>query len=56
MTRADKDLKAAWQASLPIGRFIDPVEIGELAAFVVEQRALTGANIVMDGGWTITAA
>lgn len=56
MDRADDDLKRTWRETMPIGRFIEATEIAESAAFLVEQRALTGANLVVDGGWTITSS
>jgi 3-oxoacyl-[acyl-carrier protein] reductase len=55
MDRADDDLKASWRGTMPIERFIDPSEIAASAAFLVDQRAITGANVVIDGGWTISA-
>lgn len=54
MDRADPHLKALWQETMPINRFIDPTEIAAIASFLVRQRAITGANIIIDGGWTIT--
>ena len=43
-----------WRANIPIGRVISPEEIGELVAFLLSDRcpALTGANILHDGGMT----
>lgn len=55
MTRADTSLKAEWLKAMPIGRFISPEEIGDIVIFLVSQTAITGANIVVDGAWTITA-
>lgn len=51
MTRADPLLKEQWLAAMPIGRFLQPVEVAECVAGVLPQRALTGANIVLDAGW-----
>lgn len=41
-----------WNANIPIGRVIEPEEIGELAAFLISDRSgcMTGANIFADGG------
>jgi glucose 1-dehydrogenase len=43
-----------WNANIPIGRVIEPNEIGELAAFLLSDRSacITGANIFADGGMT----
>ena len=43
-----------WNANIPIGRVIEPAEIGELAAFLLSDRSvcITGANIFADGGMT----
>jgi len=43
-----------WKANIPIGRVIAPEEIGELAAFLLSDRAacITGSNIFADGGMT----
>jgi len=43
-----------WNSNIPIGRVIEPAEIGELAAFLLSDRAasITGANILADGGMT----
>lgn len=45
---------AHWRANIPIGRVIEPEEIGELAAFLLSDRSrsITGANIFADGGMT----
>lgn len=41
-------------ASLPVGRWGDPQEIGALADYLCSEGAgfLTGTDIVIDGGWT----
>jgi NAD(P)-dependent dehydrogenase (short-subunit alcohol dehydrogenase family) len=41
-------------ASLPVGRWGDPQEIGALADYICSEGAgfLTGTDIVIDGGWT----
>jgi NAD(P)-dependent dehydrogenase (short-subunit alcohol dehydrogenase family) len=43
-----------WRQNIPIGRVIEPEEIGELAAFLLCDRAasITGANMFADGGMT----
>jgi len=43
-----------WNANIPIARVIEPGEIGELAAFLLSDRAacITGSNIFADGGMT----
>jgi NAD(P)-dependent dehydrogenase (short-subunit alcohol dehydrogenase family) len=43
-----------WKSNIPIERVIAPEEIGELAAFLLSDRAssITGANILADGGMT----
>lgn len=43
-----------WKSNIPIGRVIEPEEIGELAAFLLSGRSasITGANIFADGGMT----
>ena len=43
-----------WKANIPIGRLIEPSEIGELAAFLLSDRSssITGSNILADGGMT----
>jgi enoyl-[acyl-carrier-protein] reductase (NADH) len=43
-----------WNSNIPIGRTIEPEEIGELAAFLLSDRSgcITGANIFADGGMT----
>ena len=43
-----------WKQNIPIGRVIEPEEIGELAAFLLSSRStsITGANMFADGGMT----
>ncbi len=45
---------AYWQSNIPIGRVIEPDEIGELAAFLLSERSrsITGSNFYADGGMT----
>ena len=42
-------------AAIPLGRLADPMEVGELAAFLASDEAsyLTGAQFVIDGGSTL---
>jgi 3-oxoacyl-[acyl-carrier protein] reductase len=55
MTRADESLKSQWHEAMPIGRFISPEEIASAVVFLLSQPAVTGANLVVDGGWSQTA-
>ena len=43
-----------WNSNIPLGRVIEPGEIGELAVFLLSDRntCITGANIFADGGMT----
>jgi NAD(P)-dependent dehydrogenase (short-subunit alcohol dehydrogenase family) len=45
---------AHWKANIPIQRTIEPQEIGEMAVFLLSDRAsaITGANLMVDGGMT----
>jgi NAD(P)-dependent dehydrogenase (short-subunit alcohol dehydrogenase family) len=54
---ATPDAEAAlrfWKSNIPIERTIEPEEVGEMAAFLLSQRAqvITGANLLVDGGLT----
>lgn len=42
-------------STVPLGRLADPIEVGELAAFLGcdESRYITGTQIVIDGGSTL---
>jgi len=55
MTRADQDLKEQCRSAMRIQRFITPDEIAEVVAFLSNNRVMTGENITVDGGWTVTA-
>lgn len=50
---ADEKAKTAYLAQIPWGRFGKPEDIGAMAAFLASNEAdyLTGAFIVVDGGW-----
>jgi len=45
------------QSRMPLGRFGEPEEIADVAAFLAGNRSsyVQGAAIVADGGWTISA-
>ena len=45
-----------WLADVPIGRFIEPYEVADAVLFLLDHPALTGTNLVIDGGWRMTAA
>lgn len=49
-----EECKAFWNSNIPIERVIEPEEIGEVAAFLLSDRAscMTGANVLADGGIT----
>jgi NAD(P)-dependent dehydrogenase (short-subunit alcohol dehydrogenase family) len=43
-----------WRKQIPLGRVIEPYEIGQTVAFLLSDRssATTGANLLVDGGMT----
>lgn len=45
---------AHWKNQIPLGRVIEPEEVGDLTAFLLSDRAIaiTGANLLIDGGMT----
>ena len=47
-------LKRAFLEKMPTGRFIDPLEVGALCAYLCSDLAcsITGAAIPIDGGWS----
>jgi NAD(P)-dependent dehydrogenase (short-subunit alcohol dehydrogenase family) len=57
-SRIPDDFADQLLASIPVGRFGDPREVAELAAFLVSDRAkfLSGAVIPIDGGQTAQLA
>jgi len=49
---ADESARDRSRAAIPAGRFGDPAEFGDLAAFLCGARAgyITGQNFLIDGG------
>ncbi len=49
---------AYWHSNIPMERVIEPEEIGEMAVFLLSDRAqaITGANMLVDGGMTAQLA
>jgi NAD(P)-dependent dehydrogenase (short-subunit alcohol dehydrogenase family) len=47
------ELNAQFLASIPVGKWGDPKDIGTLAAFLCSEAAafITGTDILIDGGW-----
>lgn len=47
------EIKARWEADIPMRRLGEPREFAALAAFLVSERAsyITGSSIAVDGGW-----
>jgi 3-oxoacyl-[acyl-carrier protein] reductase len=47
------EVKARWEADIPMQRLGEPREFAALAAFLVSERAsyITGSSIAVDGGW-----
>lgn len=47
-------LERAFLGVMPTGRFVEPVEVGQLCAFLCSDaaRSITGAAIPIDGGWS----
>jgi NAD(P)-dependent dehydrogenase (short-subunit alcohol dehydrogenase family) len=47
------ELNAQFLASIPVGRWGEPKDIGSLAAFLCSDAAafMTGSDILIDGGW-----
>ena len=49
------ELRAQFLAKIPVGRWGQPKEIGQLAVFLCSEHAgfITGTDVVIDGGWTV---
>jgi NAD(P)-dependent dehydrogenase (short-subunit alcohol dehydrogenase family) len=47
------ELNARFLAGIPLGRWGDPAEVGQLALYLCSEEAgfITGTDILMDGGW-----
>ena len=47
-----EQLQKERNAAIPIGRLVEPIEIGRMAAFLVSDLAAStvGADVVIDGG------
>jgi 3-oxoacyl-[acyl-carrier protein] reductase len=47
------EVRARWEAQIPMKRLGEPKEFAALAAFLVSERAsyITGSSIAVDGGW-----
>ena len=47
-----QDVEEAWKATIPIGRFGDPAELGAVCAFLSSPAAgyISGVNLPVDGG------
>ncbi|WP_165825772.1 SDR family NAD(P)-dependent oxidoreductase [Actinomycetospora cinnamomea] len=43
-----------WLEGVPIGRLIEPAEIADAVLFLASNRAVTGVNMIIDGGWSLT--
>lgn len=41
-----------WRTQVPLGRFAAPEEIADAVAYLLAATAVTGTNLVVDGGWT----
>ena len=47
------EVKQRWLANIPIGRFITPEEIADSYLFLAESAGITGAILLVDGGFTL---
>jgi 3-oxoacyl-[acyl-carrier protein] reductase len=50
---SEAEVRAAWEAQIPMKRLGEPREFAALAAFLASERAsyITGTSITVDGGW-----
>lgn len=50
---SEGEVRARWEAQIPMGRLGEPREFAALAAFLASERAsyITGTSITVDGGW-----
>jgi NAD(P)-dependent dehydrogenase (short-subunit alcohol dehydrogenase family) len=55
LQRAHPAMVAGWLDATPIERFVDPQEVARVVTFLISEREMTGANIVVDGGFTTTS-
>lgn len=48
-----EEMRAKWEAQIPMGRLGEPKEFAALAAFLASERAsyITAQNVAVDGGW-----
>lgn len=49
----DPDYDARWGAVCPAGRAAQPEDMGRALVFLVENPYVTGATLMVDGGWTV---
>ena len=49
----EAEVRARWEAEIPMRRLGEPREFAALAAFLASERAsyITGASVTVDGGW-----
>jgi NAD(P)-dependent dehydrogenase (short-subunit alcohol dehydrogenase family) len=55
MTRpflADPDARRAIEERIPLGRLGTPEEVADAVVFAATSPLMTGASVVVDGGWT----
>lgn len=50
---SEEEVRAEWEAQIPMKRLGEPREFAALAAFLASERAsyITGTSITVDGGW-----
>jgi 3-oxoacyl-[acyl-carrier protein] reductase len=54
MQRVARSQVQAWTDAMPAKRFVTADEVAETVLFLAGRRDLTGANLVLDGGWSAT--